>query len=93
MDEKKLLNRIQFLSHSLFLTNPDGIEWVKLMKVLHVMTPTFPQPPHVIEQHGGAQGWAAFREGQLTLLRSIDALAQNYLDKLAAENQPKGGNT
>ncbi len=89
MDEKKLLNRIQFLSHSLFISNADGREWVKLMKMLHVLTPTFPQPPHVIDQHGGAQGWAAFREGQLTLLRSIDALAQNYLDKLEAENMEK----
>jgi hypothetical protein len=43
----------------------------------------------VIEQHGGALGWAAYREGQLTLLRSIDSLAQNYLDKLEAENTTK----
>lgn len=92
MDEKKLLNRLQFLSHSLFIVNPDGKEFVKLMKLLHVLTPTFPQPPNVIEQHGGSLGWAAYREGQLTLLRSIDALAQNYLDKLEAENTTKGVN-
>jgi len=56
------------------------------MKYLHVLTPTFPQEPAFIERHGGSIGWAAYREGQLTLLRSIDAMAQNYLDKLAAEN-------
>jgi len=92
MDEKKLLNRLQFLSHSLFIVNPDGKEFVKLMKCLHVLTPTFPQSPEVINQHGGALGWSAYREGQLTLLRSIDALAQNYLDKLEAENTTKGVN-
>ena len=89
MDEKKLLNRLQFLSHSLFLVNPEGKEFVRLMKMLHVMTPTFPQKEEVIAQHGGAVAWAAYREGQLTLLRSIDALAQNYLDKIEAEHSTK----
>lgn len=92
MDESKLLNRIQYLTHSIFVNTAEGKEWVKLMKLLHILTPTFPQKPEVIDQHGGALGWAAFREGQITLIRSIDALAQNYLDKLAAENQTKGGN-
>lgn len=91
MDEKKLLNRLQFLSHSIFISSADGREFIKLMKMLHVLTPTFPMPASIIEQHGGAIGWAAFREGQLTLIRSIDALAQNYLDKLAAENTTKEG--
>jgi hypothetical protein len=86
MDEKKLQNRLQYLSHALFIANPDGKEFIRLMKLQHVITPTFPQPPHVIEQHGGATGWAAYREGQLTLIRAIEALAQNYHDKLEAEN-------
>lgn len=86
MDEKKLLNRIQFLAHALFIANPEGVEFLKLMKLLHIMTPTFPQKPEFIANHGGALSWSSFREGQLTLIRSIDALAQNYLDKLAAEN-------
>lgn len=86
MDEKKLLHRIQYLSYALFINNPDGIEFLKLMKVLHVMTPTFPAPDDVISRHGGALGWAAFREGQLTFMRSIQELAQNYLDKLEFEN-------
>ncbi len=87
MDEKKLLNRIQYLSHSLFIVNPEGKEYMKLMKMLHVLTPTFPQEARVLEAHGGALGWAGFREGQINLWRSIEALAQNYMDKVAAENQ------
>ncbi len=86
MDEKTLLNRLHFLSHSLFIVNPDGKEFLRLMKYLHVLTPTFPQKPDLLEAFGGGLGWASYREGQLTLIRSIDAMAQNYLDKLAAEN-------
>lgn len=89
MDEKKLLNRVQFLSHKLFLDNAEGREWIKLMKLLHVTTPTFPQPEEIIDRHGGALGWAAFREGQITLLRAVEILGQNYLDKLEAESQSK----
>jgi hypothetical protein len=87
MDENKLLHRIQFLAHHIFITTAEGKEFLKLMKVLHLNTPTFPQQPNMIEAHGGATGWAAFREGQLTLLRSLEQLAQNYLQKIASENQ------
>jgi hypothetical protein len=86
-DEQRLLNRVQFLAHHLFITTAEGREFVKLMKLLHVYTPTFPQQAHVIEAHGGALGWATFREGQLTLIRSLELLAKNYLQKLEAENQ------
>ncbi len=86
MDEKKLLNRIQYLSYSLFINNAEGVEFIKLMKLLHLNTQTFPQSPDVLERHGGAIGWAAFREGQLTLVRNIQELAQNYLDKIEFEN-------
>lgn len=89
MDEKKLLSRIQFLAHQIFLVNAEGKEFMRLMKMLHLLTPTFPCDPKMIEAHGGAVGWAGFREGQITLWRSIDELAQNYMDKLAAENQSK----
>lgn len=89
MDDKKLLNRVQFLAHKLFLDNAEGREFIKLMKLLHVNTPTFPQSPETIERHGGATMWAAFREGQVMLLRSIELLGQNYLDKLEAETQGK----
>ncbi len=86
MDEKRLLNRLQFLSHALFIANPDGKEFIRLMKLKHVNTPVFPQPQPVLETHGGALGWSAYRAGQLELLYSMDLLAQNYLDKLEAEN-------
>jgi hypothetical protein len=89
MDEKKLLNRVQFLAHYLFIASAEGREFLKLMKLLHVSTPTFPQPADVIERHGGAVGWAGVREGQLTLIRSLEVLGQNYLDKLESENQSK----
>lgn len=89
MDEKKLLNRIQFLAHQIFLVNAEGKEFMRLMKILHLLTPTFPQTAETIAAHGGAIGWAGFREGQITLWRSIDELAQNYMDKMAAENQSK----
>jgi len=89
MDEKRLLGRVQYLAHALFLDNPDGKEFIKLMKLLHLLTLTFPQAEDVIARHGGSLAWAAFREGQVTLLRSIELLGQNYLDKLAAENQSR----
>lgn len=87
MDEKRLLNRVQFLAHALFIANNEGKEFLRLMKLLHVTTPTFPQSQEMIERHGGALSWAAFREGQITLIRSLELLGQNYLDKVEAENQ------
>jgi hypothetical protein len=89
MDERRLLARIQFLSHKLFIDNPEGIEFIKLMKVLHVQTPTFPMKKSIMDQHGGPVGWAGYREGQLQLLRSLEQLGQNYLQKLEAENKEK----
>ena len=89
MDEKRLLQRIQFLAHKIFIANEEGKEFIRLMKLLHVQTPTFPQQEDVIARHGGALAWAAYREGQLELWRAIEALAQNYLHKLEAENQAK----
>jgi len=86
MDENKLVHRVQQLSYKLFMENAEGKELLRMMKILHVLTPTFPQSEQVIERHGGAVAWAAFREGQLTLIRSFELLAQNYLDKMAAEN-------
>ena len=87
MDEKQLLARVQYLSHKLFIANSEGKEYIRLMKMLHIQTPTFPQKGDVIECHGGPLAWAAFREGQLTLLRSIDVLARNYEDKIEAEQK------
>ena len=89
MDEAKLLNRVQFLAHNLFSTNPEGQEFIRLMKLLHVCTPTFPQSQDVIARHGGPLGWASFREGQITLLRSLEILGKNYLDKVANEVKEK----
>lgn len=87
MDEKQLLARVHLLSHKLFIANADGKEFLQLMKMLHIMTPTFPQKEEIIANHGGPMAWAAYREGQLTLLRSIDVLAQNYSDKIEAEQK------
>lgn len=89
MDEKKILHRVQYLSHKLFVENKEGAEFVKLMRYLHVLTPTFPQKPEVLEAHGGALGWAGFCAGQVKLLHSIEVLAQTYRDKLEAELKQK----
>lgn len=89
MDEKKLLHRVQFLAYHLFHTLAEGKEFLRLMKVLHLSTPTFPQPCNVIEMHGGPLGWTSFREGQATLIRSLEQLGKNYLDKLDAETNNK----
>lgn len=89
MDEKKLLHRVQFLAYHLFQTLPEGKEFLRLMKVLHLSTPTFPQPEEAISRHGGPLGWAAFREGQATLIRALEQLGKNYLDKLDAETHNK----
>ena len=91
MDEKRLTSRIQYLAHQLFIANKEGAEFIKLMKLLHINTQTFPQSLDIIERHGGASCWAAFREGQLTLIRSIDVLAQNYADKIEFDNTKTEG--
>lgn len=87
MDEKQLTARLRFLAHKLFIADKDGAEFLHLMKLMHVMTITFPQSPTVIEQHGGSLAWAAFREGQLTLVRSIEALGRDYQQKIEAEQK------
>jgi hypothetical protein len=87
MDEKQLLARVQFLSHKLFVADPDGKEFIQLMKLLHIMTPVFPQSVGIIDRHGGPIGWAAHQEGKLALLRSLEILARNYADRIEAENQ------
>lgn len=89
MDEHKLLHRVQYLAYALFINNQEGKEFLRLMKLLHVKTPTFPQPIKCIEEHGGALSWASFREGQITLINSLELLGKNYLDKVEAENQSK----
>lgn len=89
MDESKLLSRVQHLAHSLFIANEEGREFLKLMKILHIDTPALPQTLETIDKHGGPLGWLAFREGQITLIRSLQALANNFSAKIDAEN--KGG--
>lgn len=89
MDEKVLLSQIQMLAHKLFIANPDGQQFIKLMKLLHVTTPTFPQSVDTLNRHGGPIGWSAFREGQITLLRSLEILGQNYLDRVQSETKEK----
>lgn len=81
------LSRLQFLACHLFLNTPEGREFLQLMKLVHIETPTFPQEAKVIDRHGGPLGWAAFREGQITLVRSLEVLADNHLKRVEAENQ------
>lgn len=85
MDNVRLLSRVQYLAHELFNNNQQGIEFIKLMKLLHVHTRTFPQEPSIIEKHGGALGWATFREGQVTLLLSFETMANEYKQKIDSE--------
>ena len=87
INEKKLLHRIQYLAYKVFVESEEGKEFLRLMKALHLMTPTFPQNEQVINQHGGAESWAGFREGQITLIRSIELYAEQYLQHVAGENQ------
>jgi hypothetical protein len=89
MDEKQLLARIQFLAHKLFIADPSGMEFIQLMKNLHLQTKTFPQSDGVITRHGGPLAWAAFREGQVTLLQSLEALGRNFQERLDAEMKSK----
>jgi hypothetical protein len=81
------LNRLQYLACALFINHPDGKEFLQLMKLVHVDTPTFPQDQRVIDRHGGPLGWAGFREGQITLVRSLEELAENHLRRVEAENK------
>lgn len=79
--------RIRHLAYELFQLDPRGQEFLALLRDDHSRQKTFPMPEEVMTQYGGALGWAAYREGQLGLLRLIEHLAQDYADRVQAANQ------
>jgi len=89
MDEVRLLNRIQFLAHELFVANPNGAEFLRLIKLSHMQKKTFPQPPEFIAAHGGALAWSAWRDGQAALMTSFGILGNEYLQKVEVDNKTK----
>lgn len=86
MDKLKS-KRLVYLAINLFKNNPDGKEFLALLREAHLETPTFPIDVQKIERHGGSIGWAAFREGNLDMLRKIELMA-NANDYLK-ENEDK----
>jgi hypothetical protein len=81
MDKRVLESkRLVFLATKLFKENTEGREFLDLMKKFHVETPTFPIPETEmgkIERHGGAIAWAAFREGNLDMIRKIELMSNS----------------
>lgn len=78
--EKQTLEskRLVFLAIKLFNDNPEGVEFLQLLKNMHLDNPIFPtQDVQKIERHGGALGWAAFREGNIDMLRKIELMANS----------------
>jgi hypothetical protein len=74
------------LAKNLFKHNQDGVEFLELLKKIHVDTPVFPMANYIVENHGGPLGWAAFREGKIDLVRQIEHMA-NDEKKLGEDNQ------
>lgn len=69
--------RLIYLAVNLFKQNPDGQEFLDLLKQMHLETPTFPIDTHKIKRHGGPLGWAAYREGNLDMLRKIELMSES----------------
>jgi hypothetical protein len=76
--------RLVFLAIKLFKNNPEGKEFLQLLKAMHLETPVFPISKldlTKVKRHGGPLGWAAFREGNLDMIRKIELMSksENYL--------------
>lgn len=78
---------IHHLCHRIFIGTPDGKKLLQLMKEWHVNTPVFPCHQQVLDRHGGPIAWAAFRAGQLDLLLRIEVLANQFEQKVFADNE------
>lgn len=87
MDKLKS-KRLVYLAISLFKNNTEGQEFLQLLREAHLETPTFPIDAQKIERHGGSLGWAAFREGNLDMLRKIELMA-NSKDYLKEDEDKK----
>lgn len=72
-DSKRLI----YLATKVFKENPEGAEFLELLKKFHIETPTFPVEVRRIERHGGAIGWASFREGNLDMIRKLELMANS----------------
>ena len=84
-DEKRALERLRFLFHKHFVDSADGQELLELMTTIHANTPIFPQSQAFLEGHGGAAAWAAYREGQVSLVRSVRQCEIEYQNQLKGE--------
>lgn len=86
--DKRILEskRLVFLATKVFKEGTEGREFLDLMKKFHIETPTFPVPVEdvgKIERHGGAMAYAAFREGNLDMIRKIELMSNSsdYLNE------------
>lgn len=80
---------LQHLCHKIFIGTQDGKKLLELMKQYHLMAPVFPCDADKMERHGGALGWSAFRAGELNFLLRLEVMANEYEQKLLADNQQK----
>lgn len=89
MKEKINMNVMFHLCHKIFIGTQDGQQLLDMLIQLDGETPTFPQVPEIMEQHGGALGWAAFRAGQRHFVRAIETMALQHAQQLEAELKEK----
>lgn len=80
-----------YLATKLFKEGSEGQELLNLLKAFHLKTPTFPLSPRDLEKmdrHGGALAWAAFREGNLDMIRKLEMMSESH-DYLKEEEVKK----
>ncbi len=77
---------VQHLCHKIFIGSPDGKKLLQLMKEWHAVSPVFPCPTEIQERHGGPLGWSGFRAGQLDFLLRLEAMANEFEQRVTAQN-------
>jgi hypothetical protein len=75
--EKNKLGHLCYL----MLHNDKGVALLDELKRMLGDDPIFPKPKEVLEQFGGASMFAAYRAGQMSLIKFIELHGKGYKDQ------------